>query len=90
MARAVTAVKAFTIPPLGATDLGNNVKVMIKDGHMVIDITLGEPLPPTYDKASGLGRKNWSYASTRGNVGLGNGMQLGLNLFGVKPADLGK
>ena len=83
-------VKSFTIPNTETMDLGNGIKAIIKDGKLTMEIILGQPLGPTFDKATGVGRKNWSYASTKGNVELGNGMKLGLNLFGVQPKDLGK
>ena len=86
---AVTAPKSYSIPPLGATDLGNGITFTVKDGMFTITGKLVADAP-TYDKATGVGRKNWSYASSKGNVRAGNGMQIGLNIFGVQPADLGK
>ena len=82
-------VKTYTIPNTGAFELPGGGKGIIKDGKVTLEFTL-TPSEPTFDAASKTGRKNWLYASTRGNVGLGNGMYLGLNLYGCKPGDLGK
>ena len=88
MVRTANKVKSFTIPALGIVEIPNG-KLTIKDGKLTLEIELS-PSEPTFDKTTGVGRKNWLYASTRGNVGLGNGMYLGLNLYGCAPKDLGK